>query len=66
MTARDEHTQRTLENLLREKRLFAETPLYREATRDVLGPAGTPNVFRLHSRSAEILNQAASCIPWNR
>lgn len=44
---RDESTQQTLERLLEEHRLFAETPLYREAMRDSLTPTGTSGVFRL-------------------
>ena len=48
MTAqRDESTQKTLDKLLEEHRLFAETPLFREAMRDALTPTGTPGVFRL-------------------
>jgi hypothetical protein len=53
MTAqRDESTQKTLERLLDEHRLFAETPLYREAMRDALTPTGTPGVFRLEANPA--------------
>ena len=46
---RDESTQKVLEKLLEEHRLFAETPLYREAMRDALSPTGTPGVFRLEA-----------------
>ena len=44
---RDEATQQTLDNLLREHRLSPDTALYREAMRDALTPTGTPGVFRL-------------------
>ena len=47
--ARDEATKEKLDNLLREHRLFAETPLYREAMRDTLTPTGTPGVYRLQA-----------------
>ena len=46
---RDESTEKTLQKLMNENRLFAETPLYREAMRDTLTPTGTPGVFRLHA-----------------
>ena len=50
MTApRDESAQQALQNLMNEHRLFAETPLYREAMRDALTPTGTPGVFRLQA-----------------
>ena len=48
---RDESTQKTLDKLLDEHRLFAETPLYREAMRDALTPTGTPGVFRLEANA---------------
>jgi len=52
MTAqRDESTQKTLDKLLDEHRLFAETPLYREAMRDALMPTGTPGLFRLRANT---------------
>ena len=52
MTAtRDESTQKKLDNLLAEHRLFAETPLYREAMRDSLAPTGTPGVYRLKANA---------------
>ena len=48
MTAqRDESTTKVLEKLLDENRLFAGTPLYREAMRETLTPTGTPGVFTL-------------------
>ena len=43
----DESKQQALKKLLEEHRLFAETPLYREAMRDALIPTSTPGVFRL-------------------
>ena len=46
---RDESTQKTLEKLMNEHRLFAETPLFREAMRDALTPTGEPGVFRLQA-----------------
>ena len=49
---RDESTQKTLDKLLEEHRLFAETPLYREAMRDALKPTGTPGVFRLQANAS--------------
>ena len=50
MTAqRDETTQKALQKLLDEHRLFAETPLYREAMRDALIPTPTPGVFQLNA-----------------
>ena len=49
---RDETTQVKLDSLLREHRLFAETPLYREAMRDTLTPTGAPGVFRLQANSS--------------
>ena len=53
MTAqRDETTQKALKKLLDEHRLFAETPLYREAMRDALIPTPTPGVFRLNANPA--------------
>lgn len=48
---RDETTQKALDQLLEEHRLFAETPLYREAMRDALTPTGTPGVYRLHANA---------------
>ena len=48
---RDESTKKTLEKLMNEHRLFAETPLYREAMRDALTPAGAPGVFRLQANA---------------
>jgi hypothetical protein len=48
----DESTKKALDKLLLEHRLFAETPLYREAMRDTLTPTGTPGVFRLQANSA--------------
>lgn len=48
---RDESTQQALEKLLAENRLFAETPLYREAMRDSLTPTGTPGVFLLQANA---------------
>ena len=45
----DEATKKALEKLLVEHRLSLETPLYREAMRDTLTPAGTPGVFRLQA-----------------
>ena len=50
--ARDESTQKALQKLLEEHRLFAETPLYREAMRDSLDPTGTPGVFRLKANQS--------------
>ena len=48
MTAqRDDETQKVLDKLLGENRLFAGTPLYREAMRDALIPTGKPGVFQL-------------------
>lgn len=49
---RDESTQKTLDKLLDEHRLFAETPLYREAMREALKPTGTPGVFRLQANDS--------------
>ena len=46
---RDESTKQKLKLLLEEHRLFAETPLYREAMRDTLASTGTPGVFRLQA-----------------
>ena len=46
---RDESTEKTLQKLMNENRLFAETPLYREAMRDTLTPTGKPGVFRLQA-----------------
>ena len=43
----DESKQKALQNLLDEHRLFAETPLYREAMREALIPTQKPGVFRL-------------------
>jgi hypothetical protein len=34
---------------MNEHRLFAETPLYREAMRDALTPTGTPGVYKLQA-----------------
>jgi hypothetical protein len=48
---RDDDTQKKLDSLLAEHRLFADTPLYREAMRDALTPTGTPGVFRLPANS---------------
>jgi hypothetical protein len=53
MTAqRDDTTQQTLDRLLQEHRLFAETPLYREAMRNALVPTDTPGLFRLKANPA--------------
>ena len=52
MSARDETTQKTLDKLMLEHRLFAETPLYREAMRDTLTPTETPGVYRLKANSS--------------
>lgn len=49
---RDESTKEKLTTLLREHRLFAETPLYREAMRDTLTPTETPGVFRLQANAS--------------
>lgn len=49
---RDEATQKALQKLLDEHRLFAETPLYREAMREALIPTQTPGVFRLTANPA--------------
>jgi len=49
---RDESTKKTLQKLLDENRLFAETPLYREAMRDALTPTGTPGVYTLKANEA--------------
>jgi hypothetical protein len=46
---RDDATQKALDKLLAEHRLFAETPLYREAMRDALAPTEKPGVFRLRA-----------------
>ena len=46
---RDESTEKTLQKLMNENRLFAETPLYREAMRDSLTPTGKPGVFSLQA-----------------
>jgi hypothetical protein len=45
----DETTRNTLQKLMAEHRLFAETSLYREAMRDSLTPTGSPGVFRLQA-----------------
>jgi hypothetical protein len=47
----DQPTQQKLKLLLEEHRLFAETPLFREAMRDALTPTDTPGVFRLQANS---------------
>ena len=53
MTAqRDESTQQKLQQLLEEHRLFAETPLYREAMRAALTPTGTEGVYRLQANAS--------------
>ncbi len=49
---RDDATQKALQKLLEEHRLFAETPLFREAMRDTLIPTPTPGVFRLNANPA--------------
>lgn len=49
---RDEATQKALQKLLDEHRLFAETPLYREAMRETLIPTQTAGVFRLNANPA--------------
>ena len=49
---RDEATKEKLDTLLRDHRLFVETPLYREAMRDALTPTGTPGVFRLEANTS--------------
>ena len=49
---RDEATQKALQKLLDEHRLFAETPLYREAMRDSLIPTDTQGVYRLNANPA--------------
>ena len=50
MTApRDESTRQALQSLMNEHRLFAETPLYREAMRDALTPTGTPGIYKLQA-----------------
>ena len=51
-TAHDESKRKKLDELLAEHRLFAETPLYREAMRDSLAPTATPGVFRLNANSS--------------
>ncbi len=48
----NESTRKALADLLEEHRLFAETPLYREAMRDALIPTETPGVFRLTANTA--------------
>ena len=45
----DDSRQKTLQKLMQEHRLFAETPLYREAMRNSLTPTNTPGVFRLEA-----------------
>jgi hypothetical protein len=49
---RDESTQKALDKLLEDHRLFAETPLYREAMRDALIPTQKPGIFRLNANPA--------------
>ena len=48
----DDATKKALDKLLLEHRLFAETPLYREAMRDTLDPTETPGVFRLQANTS--------------
>jgi hypothetical protein len=51
MSAHDQSTQQALDSLLREHRLFPETPLFREAMRETLTPTDTPGVFRLQANA---------------
>jgi hypothetical protein len=48
---RDEATQKALDTVLKEHRLFPETPLFREAMRETLTPTDMPGVFRLQANS---------------
>ena len=51
---RDESTQKALDTLMREHRLFAETPLYREAMRNALLPSDTPGQFLLKANDSPV------------